>query len=1233
MKLSKLKNVFKRFALMFAISASITGTVVGVYVDANTVNNNSKYKPVTASNFTFDGYAAPTTPLPILKTGHTPSTLLTVPTIPDPSKTGDIVQAVTIIQGLSRQGWLDNTIAAKYEQAVKDLLWFNTIHGGTGIKENVPLVQQAVRTFTDKEVVSALVNKINQFKNVDGNDKLLITRPEHIYEYLSTAKADLAGSEIPINGASPKPFSYKVASLLLKDIPKNKNIIFKVKNLNDPKNADHNYSLVFNNQTGDLNSKLTPKSKTAKPATITDLINQRYIFVRDEKDTQVYDQTLTNTLKPLDFLKLDFDAQRGAINIYVSPEGKTDATGVEFALSNETKPFKSKIQYGILDHTYSPRHLKAISAYNVLKLPSSWHADPLDSADQLSSKMDSPFVFNLSAKWNQEKNFKYRTTNFDSVNHLRFFMAKGAGKIEFTLKFNNKSADAFKDSNNKLTIKFDASGIKPQLKSKLTITKDEYNKVTRTISPIGISLNKLLVDKWLQVDLFFQAGIISIAPDPLNPKNETNFILKSTSSRIFFEPPVGVNLPNGKTTGADIVNIERAIKLGSFNKVLIGRVFASWSNPKAMLSQSPDKIIKPNKTWFPDSPKEKKMITSNGEATFDVNFDMWHINKDKKFILDGAKNAILKDMKDNNVKGKTIIKQNPSTGEVVLDSTGKPIYLPATGANVISQLELISKLYDQWTRILDPNQKESSPRESYIIQDVNTATGMASKMIIGQSGKYGSTVESVVSEALTRTFEGIGQTTATQDKWLKAFGIWESGNYASLTKEQNEILKPLLVTYGNHKPWTNVLSDFKDVGKPVKGKAPATDQKFKDGVQYMMWVIAPYLMDSVNQIFKNEQSHFKVVKSKLLGEYMGTVLSQTESTNSITAVTSKVIQSIPNSSLPTQLKGIKLLQLSGSPTYKVNSIKKALDSLLKFITDTGLQDRYLSEKDTKDFNDYYSQHSLTDEKIYKDLSQQFTVVSMVGLLDKIISKVVNGRQVKGIYTFEQIINRIIGGQDQPDAVKKNLNNTIAKTIETIAKPTKSFKYSYFGGEAYSSYIENLVIGSNVKNVVTKWVKDKEAEMKKDSGLSYLAKTENFSTVKDIISGDALYNEDTLTRIAINTGNYNLNYFIKSFWKKGYIIQAAMDLYNSDIGHSVSFDLPRGNSLAKMISNPSAFTKYILPLIGLIILLTGIFALTISFRSAVKTNQSKKSILIIRSTCLVMAIGGIGLLCLGIIVMI
>ncbi len=1005
MKLSKLKNVFKRFALMFAISASITGTVVGVYVGANNVNNNSKYKPVMASNFTFDGYAAPT-PLPILKTGHTPSTLLTVPAIPSPLDTGDIVQAVTMIKSLSGQGWLDNTIAAKYGQAVKDLLWATTI-GGTNIKQDTALTQSAKRTFVDKEVVSALVNKINQFKNVDGNNKLLLTRPKHIYEYLSTDDAGLAGSEIPINGTSPKPFSYKVASLLLKEIPKNKNIIFKVKNLNDPKNTEHNYSLVFNNQTGDLNSKLTPKSKTTTPATIADLINQRYIFVRDEKDTQVYDQTLTNTLKTLDFLKLDFDAQRGAINIYVSPEGNTDATGVEFELSNESKPLKSKIQYGILDHTYSPRHLKAIPAgqYREKKLSPAWHADPLDPANKLSSTMDSPSVFNLSAKWNQERNLKYRTTNFDVVNHLRFFMAKGSGKIDLTLKFNNKSADAFKDSNNKLTIKFDASGTKPQLKSKLTITKDEYNKVSRSISPIGVSLNKLLVDKWLQVDLFFQAGVISIAPDPINPKNETNFILKSTSSRIFFEPPVGANLPNGKTTGADIVNIERAIKLGSFNKVLIGRIFASWSNPKAMLSQSPDKIIKPNKTWFPDSPKEKKMITSNGEATFDVNFDMWHKNKDKKFIFDGAKNAILKDMKDNNLKGKTIIKQNPLTGEMVLDSTGKPIYLPATGANTISQLELISKLYDQWTRILDPSKKESSPRESYIIQDVNTATGMASKMIIGQSGKYGSTVESVVSEALTRTFEGVGQTTATQDKWLKAFGIWESGNYASLTKEQNEILKPLLMTYGNHKPWKNVLSDFKDVGKPVKGKAPATDQKFKDGVQYMMWVIAPYLMDSVNQIFKNEQSHFKVVKSKLLGEYMGQVLSQTESTNSITAVTSKVIQSIPNNSLPTQLKGIKLLQLSGSPTYKVNSIKKALDSLLKFITDTSLQDRYLSEKDTKDFNDYYSQHSLTDEKIYKDLSQQFTVVSMVGLLDKIISKVVNGRQVKDIYTFEQIINR------------------------------------------------------------------------------------------------------------------------------------------------------------------------------------------------------------------------------------
>ncbi|MCP4336414.1 MAG: hypothetical protein GY679_01025 [Mycoplasma sp.] len=1228
-RLKKMNIIKRTFIIIGLLFANIGLLIVGIF-SANIANQKEKrYIPVIPS-INYSSYQNDITPysaLPSLGEGETPKVLLTLPAL-NLKDAGDIAlkQVISIFNSLSKQKWGDAKTINKYKKDLEILSMAHTLPPGilNDLKAKTAVV---LKELNDPETVKSTTQILNQFKKVSITKPLHIIKPQHIYEYFSTDATSLSGSEIK----QSKDFSYKISEIDFNSIPKDKNVIFKIQD-KSVASSKHKYSLVLNNKFGGIKKKL--EAGKSADSVIKSLLNSRDIFVRDESLSLKYN--LDSPTKPttIPYIKLKPIMNKSTskfekIGIYINPsiQNKDSNSSIEISVEKETAKIKKGISWGILDNTYSTLHIKSVSNSVTTSLPSSWHADPIEPNKKMLKDAISPSSYYITSDWKIEnKPFVYRGIDFKETNHLRFFMARGSGKISLSLKFDKKGSDAFHNSNNKIDINFDENGIVTKPNPSLYVNPTDWeSQGGKNIKPIGISISKLPSStntQWLQIDLFLQPGIMSINEDTLNPKKELPFSLVSTSQRIFFETPEGIKAVDGKVENQDIIHVEKSNQKDKFNKILIGKVFANWSNPvSAKANFKGGFFMKENPTWFHPKAKSPLIATKSGIPAFGINHDIWEWTKNKFNNLGTKDNLLIKLIKDSNEAHKSLIEQDPKNGSLAKTSAGKMKIKLATGDNILKQLELVSALYNKWINNFSKDSSSNTKRESYLISNVGNANTIAQKLIISKSGQIGKMANEIVAGALGRIFQGEGALNKEQGDWVKAIESWEAGNYASLTSEQKKLLKPLIDNYGKIAPWDSLYSKnkIKDLGKPKPGIGIVVNQAYKDALQYMMWVVAPYFIEAINQIFRNEQDAFNKTRGQVLGLYMSDVLSKVNKTKNISAISSNNIKTISNSKLPTYLQGVKLLEVEGSLIYKVNSVKLGLESLIKFIHDTKLQKRYLTSIETKTFETFYKTKLLTDEKVYKDKDRKREITEAVKIIDKIISKVINSKVNSGVYTFEDIINKIIAVQfKSPKEVSEALSQTISKTIDIFASPSKIFVYEYFGGIAYSSYIQNLIIGSNVKEIITKW---------RDDSIKAGRKFNN-QAIDDIISNDAPFDPKNLTRIAVNIGNYNLNYFIKTLSQKGYVIKAAINLYNSDIENSITFELPPGNKLVKMISNTEKFSTFSFDIIGIIVALTGLFTLVVSFRKSIKSNIKKITIIFMRGTFLVMIIGGVMLLTLS-----
>ncbi len=1230
-------KIWKRISAMFILpSVFLSSVAIGISVGYSKSQPTKEYKIVTPTfgTPTF-GFLAPggyPAPIPLLKAGTTPETLLTLPALDiQNGKPENQQKFKAIVASLKNQAWRTTKVDNIYLQAISAIMTEQSLAGL--FPANTTAAAAGRQKFNDVGEVNDITRELNQFKNISKTTKLQIVRPTHTYQYFDAYKG-LSAAEV----AMSNDFSYKVAELNLDpnngdQIDDDKSVVYKFKDNADPNAANHDYSLIFNNEHNQIVDGLKPATGSATK-NIQNLIDSRDIFIRDESTKQLYNfpGNANQGATPIDFIKIKFNQTSGKIEVFVNPKAKNKKVGqssIDFWIAQGTTP-KGK-RYGILDNSLSPLHLtKATQAgQGITPNLTNWNLNPVNATKKMTAGASNMGAYKLYSDWKEEAAFQYKNAPMDPTNHLRLFMAKGAGKLEFALRFNGKGADAFNNSDNKIIVKFDETGQIDRPRSSLQITRQVWGQQTRTVQPFGISINPIPNNNpnWLQIDIFAQKGVIALNPKLSDPTKEESFRIKKASSKIFFEPPIGATIPDGKVDNPDIVNIEQQQKQGQFNKQIVSNLFGNWSNPtaaKKTLSKSGWLLLENNK-WFKS--KNNLIATPGGSPLFSINHDIWEKPTNKGFIKHGAKDTMLGNT--NKITGnkakKTLIEQDPATGAPIKETSGDFKTMVSTGSNIVKVLETISKLYYDWIQKFDQNRKNIAPRDSFLVPDITQISGLVQKQIIQQSGTKGQMANDIVAGILAKEFGGTGNaTTKLQDDWQKAFEQWEAGNYSSLSKTQKKILEPLVDAYGENAPWFGLMSLNQIHGLNAKPKAGGTintqSVAYKQALQYMMWVTAPYLADAIQQIFKNQEDAFAVAKSSVIGKSMAAALTQKSSSNNISAITSSAIKKVPDSSLPSYLKGIGLQEMSGSPLYKVNSIKLALASLIKFIYDTKLQKRFLTAVQAKTFDDLYKNGLLTDPKVYNDSQRQQDIVAAVKVLDEVIKQVLNNHST-GAKTFTEIIDDLITAkQSDPKQTKAELINSISKTLDIIASPSQAYEYKYFGGKAYSTFVQNLIMGKNVQLIVIKWKQDKIAKKQKF----------NSSIIAELLKNDTAYKPAELTRLAINTGTYNLDYFIKSFTTKGYVAEAATSLYNADIQTAISFELPKGGSLVELIGNPESFAKYIYGIIGLIILSTGIFALVLSFRKSISGVQKKTTIAIMRGAFSFMVVGGISLICFTIL---
>ncbi len=998
---------------------------------------------------------------------------------------------------------------------------------------------------------------MNQFNPTLAKTTVLkISKPLRAIDIFTSGNQAAADASVTI----PANFMYEVAEIPLASALAKESIVFNYKDMASSKPGDHDYQLVFSNSNNELKSL---GAKGAPVKTIQELVRNNTIFVRDAKAATPYDYKNPSVSIPAPIrdkivLQEVGTGMSARIKIFIKPDGTNDQVHpINFSISDSTPDTSKNIfKYGILDDSLSPLHIKQLSDDTLDQYPAVKRHDPVEPANSILGDITkgAPSISNSIAVHHIASSWK-KETNYG---------LSGGEKI-----LNGNHLRFYMAPGTKWTTKLRF------MNEGSDVFDGQNNEVFVKFSAAGVPEIKparfaITQTKFAQAS---NVSPISLTTKTLNPRNagdekilQVDFVLQAGVTSI---SPLG---------GVD----ENDYVFDSF----VNKIFFE-----------PPSTIVP--TVVPASMRRKIVIEALTTSTNRYKTILGDVYKNwSKSVGSPTDPAYIRPLdhaftqQPANLKMIPTIKDWPTFNYKYEDPRkGSSIDKTEIGTDILATLnKFTNELADEESIKF----KEKSVREQdyYLAKDPSTSIMIVEQRLVKNTGKAGEKL--------------IGVAKALVAYWMGA----------PISSDDQDILDKFKDDYKKHLiPW-NITNDVYDLSKPdaktgVWAKTPA----YFASKQVVYHLIEPYLAKAIEQAFVLEKVVYETIKGGLLGIYMTKYLNS--SSDSAVGINLKSIHKFSDGELPSSLKGMHLTSVDGETTEKVADGTEELRSLVSFISQEGLQDKYLQPADIVKFNNFVKSGEIFDASSYSDDAKKLSTRDMIALIDRITKQISGNNKDFNDYSLTKITRDISEGNLSADPVGK-IRHAVQTVIHKITSGDETFKYTYFTHTSASTYLQNLVMGRNIKSIVRKYEKiHPKLTARELSDLSLI--------------DDGAYNEKVITQVAVNMEYYNLWYFIDQLTTRKGVPQIAEEMLGSKMQEELVIKIPKGNEFINSLSDSSVLVKYSFLAAGIIMFIIGVAATSITFRKSTKSNSaSKSSLLTFRIVFAGFAVSGLVVSLLGLL---
>ena len=467
-------------------------------------------------------------------------------------------------------------VANTMDDAIKDMLFFNTTGNGGTSKSQI---------FTEQDAMLPVNNTINGISSISKDKTIVIKAPKHIWDPIMWQK-DNVENDRPKPGTSIEikinDFAYKVATIDTTKVGDGKDVMFDIYGNGKPQTT-----LVFKNDSKQL-------SENKNNLSIEDMENLGDIYFRktepvgkpEEENKNIndaYDQEhpTKNIISPPKGIELFQDSTKHTIDIYVKPGSQT----INFGINKMTKS-KAAIKFGLLDQTYSPKHMKATGeaskvdgggsiASTTLTQGELDGKNPLIPANAIS--LDGLTVHHRASLWKTVKNYDGAGGKIPTAEVLTLYMSEGA-EVKKQIFFAGEGSSAFEGGANIFEFKID-QGTVTKSPSSFKITQLAYFK-GNGVKAISLKTTKTTVSVkgvkkvWVKVELAFTKKIINF--DRRVGGTEKPFQLKTLNDNIFFEEPGDFKGGTTDPTKSLTTPVNEYIDTSKDDIKILGTIYANW---------------------------------------------------------------------------------------------------------------------------------------------------------------------------------------------------------------------------------------------------------------------------------------------------------------------------------------------------------------------------------------------------------------------------------------------------------------------------------------------------------------------------------------------------------------------------------------------------------------------------------------------------------------------------------
>lgn len=1181
MKLSKInwKLIAKRFLVLFSFAFSITLSLISTLStfspEAGLKNTNSlaAQQAQKASRALLPG--APTYE-ENRDSNLAPSTIyLLDSTNIGKNSLGDLeksdeellkLQLTNITDGFEKLG-IEGGFSNDFENNRKDLGTYLSFHSITDLK----VAEPAYQFYNSISSVNDNFNDINQIgPNTTGELKVFNpTNVLHINEVGETSNISNHANDSQYKDK----IEYQVAKINVGQL-ENTNTATKFEFSNLAAGNKFDYRLTF---AKDLYQK-TKDAMTYASSTneVMDyLLNSGAIILRDMNN--VYDPVNPSSMaKVSDLLTIEFvnppsgDVKEATIKIYLNPgaDNIDESSALTLNVGEETI---TGFTTGFLDTNFAS--IYASSNYLNGATPPSFHTSDLVN-DFLVHKNEA----------------KQKEVTSPAGAEIEFWLGQNQ-TLPLSLYIDGDDK-AFLNGQNEIKFSYTYDGanhiVGPQPDS---LTLNKGSSVTLDSLKFNYSYEIFTVDgknDYAKVKITYQK------PLSINPASAANVLASSDGSdAVFWEIPgnnSSASIATKGMSGNDKIDFYISNDVSEEYWKYLGFTYGNWYDNLEKEAQ-----------WYLDP------TTYDQNRILDFNYSYYYENDIGGIIGPENKNNLLNGKITDYEK---VLLIHNEKGNFKLDDNQKILTELATGTNIA---KFINNYYNRNLKWMNDKFNVAPPEgkeENYYLADPDPSQliNFVEDKLIKEAGSVGQDAINHAMALIDLGYKSYEELTTAQKTFIDSLDYLVDGSVLhSFADQISGKLKAAINPASGEIDWT------------------ATDDTTLAAIkanQLILLALEQDLAKVVEQIIKNEQAAFEIIYKNLLSNAMSVYLKNTN--GNWKGISPEVLKYVDNALLSDTFKNSNVITLNGNPAKKVQSGTEQLGSLLDFIYNFSLQERYLAQDPNKInlFNTFYENGMLTNPNTYitkaSDSSGEdppsYTreqIGQMIDIVDEIIANIIGNDQ---IMTLNQIIIQLEQGvvvdQEAADLIGKSIEAIINKIIDDNA----NYQYQVLNIHATSSYLENLIIGHNLTILFKKWIALNEGKID-DATKSQLI---NFG----------LYDPKTIAKIGTSLEYYNIEYFLQSLIQEPLIPGTLDQLLKSDLTNSINFEIPETNSFINFVSNPQAIAKYSLLGLGIVVSLIGALVTALAFRQGVVQYLSKKASTSARMATVFIIVTGIILITIG-----